>query len=77
MVKFSFIEKESYIPIAQIDSDDKLNKEVLFLDPDINSKDEDFNYEKEAVNYSKYIVLFFKYPTFSPITLLLKLLFNM
>ena len=52
MVKFSFIEKESYIPIAQIDSDDKLNKEVLFLDPDINSKDEDFNYEKQAVNYS-------------------------
>lgn len=57
MVKFSFVEKESYIPVAKIESDDKMNGEILWLDPSVNTNDNDdvFNYEKQSVNYTKYM----------------------
>jgi hypothetical protein len=58
MVKFSFVERESYIPVAKIESDDKMNGEILWLDPSVNTNDNDdneFNYEKQSVNYSKYM----------------------
>jgi adenosyl cobinamide kinase/adenosyl cobinamide phosphate guanylyltransferase len=55
-MKFSFLEKESYIPIAQIVSQDNLNGEILFLDPNMqHDDDESFNFDKQTVNYNKYM----------------------
>ena len=56
MPKFTFLEKEGYIPVAKIVSQDNLNGEILFLDPNIQSNDADeFNYDKQAVDYKKYM----------------------
>ena len=57
MPKFTFLEKEGYIPVAKIVSQDNLNGEILFLDPSFQSNDDSdsFNFDKQAVNYKKYM----------------------
>ena len=57
MPKFTFLEKEGYIPIAKIVSQDNLNGEILFLDPSFQSNDEEnsFNFDKQSINFKKYM----------------------
>ena len=57
MPKLTLSEKPKYIPVAQIVSKDKLNSEVLFLDPNIETEDNDsdFDYDSQMVDFNKYL----------------------
>jgi hypothetical protein len=59
MVKLTLKDGKGYIPVAKIESKDKLNNEILFIDPAMeddssDSAEDDFDYNIQDVDYSKY-----------------------
>jgi hypothetical protein len=50
-------EGKGYIPVAQIVSRDKLNNEVLFINPSLDDRDNDadFDYNLQEIDYGKYL----------------------
>ena len=59
MVKLTLKDGKGFIPVAKIESKDKLNNEILFINPsmddDESSSDEDFDFNIQDVDYNKYI----------------------
>ena len=57
MVHLTLKEGKGYIPVAQIVSRDKLNNEVLFINPSLDDgdSDADFDYNLQEIDYGKYL----------------------